>query len=115
MREATVTNILYCGDNLTMLRRAIPTASVDLIYLDPPFNSHAAYHVTVKSSARRLRAFEDTWRWDAPAEHSHEEIASSGHSVAGILEALMSAIGRNGLTAYLFMMTPRLIELHRAL
>ena len=115
MREATVRNILYCGDNLTILRNAIPTASVDLIYLDPPFNSHAAYHVTAKAPARRLRAFDDTWRWDASAERAREEIVSSGHPVAGILEALVSAIGRNGLTAYLFMMTPRLRELHRAL
>lgn len=108
-------NTLYSGDNLAILRRAIPTASVDLIYLDPPFNSHAAYHMAIEASGRRLRTFDDTWRWDVSAERSHEEIVSSGHPVATILQALVSAIGRNDLTAYLTMMTPRLIELHRAL
>jgi adenine specific DNA methylase Mod len=68
-------NTLYYGDNLTVLRNDIPSESVDLIYLDPPFNSQATYNVLFKStsgekSEAQIEAFEDTWHW---GEHSGHE------------------------------------------
>jgi site-specific DNA-methyltransferase (adenine-specific) len=61
-------NQLYFGDNLEILRQHIPVSSVDLIYLDPPFNSNATYNVlfaekSAEKSAAQITAFEDTWHW----------------------------------------------------
>ena len=66
-------NKLYFGDNLGILREYVPDASVDLIYLDPPFNSSATYNVLFKEksgeeSAAQIMAFEDTWQWSRDAE-----------------------------------------------
>jgi site-specific DNA-methyltransferase (adenine-specific) len=63
-----MTNALYYGDNLAVLRDSIASESVDLIYLDPPFNSNANYNVLFKSpsgsgSEAQIEAFEDTWHW----------------------------------------------------
>jgi site-specific DNA-methyltransferase (adenine-specific) len=76
-------NRLYFGDNLDILRREVLDASVDLIYLDPPFNSNATYNVLFKEksgeeSAAQIMAFEDTWQWDLEAEAVYEEIVTSG-------------------------------------
>ncbi|MBL9072100.1 modification methylase [Tabrizicola sp.] len=65
-------NRLHYGDNLTVLRDSIPTESVDLIYLDPPFNSNAGYNVLFKApdgsgSAAQIEAFDDTWHWNDSA------------------------------------------------
>ena len=65
-------NVLYYGDNLEVLRLHVPDESVDLIYLDPPFNSNANYNVLFKKhdgarAASQIQAFEDTWRWDEGA------------------------------------------------
>jgi len=61
-------NALYYGDNLDILRRYIKDESVDLVYLDPPFNSNATYNVLFKErdgseAASQIRAFDDTWTW----------------------------------------------------
>jgi site-specific DNA-methyltransferase (adenine-specific) len=85
------TNVLYYGDNLDILRRYIPDASVDLVYLDPPFNSNRDYNVIFKDESGRksdaqLLAFEDTWHWgpDAEAQYAYLTIADSACKSAGI-------------------------------
>ncbi len=114
-------NQLYYGDNLYVLRESIADESVDLIYLDPPFNSNASYNVLFKSpggvqSPAQIEAFDDTWHWNEVAERAFDEVLSSGHSEAAImLRAMRSALGENDMMAYLAMMAVRLIELHRVL
>ena len=117
-------NALYYGDNLEVLRSgAIPSELVDLIYLDPPFNSNASYNVLFKAptgeqSKAQIEAFEDTWHWTADngAELAFDEVIHSGNSkAANMLNAMRSFLGENDMMAYLAMMAVRLIELHRVL
>lgn len=115
------TNILYYGDNLQILRDHIPDESVDLIYLDPPFNSNRSYNVLFKEasgagSEAQIEAFEDTWHWGPAAQATYEEVVTGPHqSVARMLKAMVEGLGSNDVTAYLSMMAVRLIELHRVL
>ncbi|MDO8532578.1 MAG: DNA methyltransferase [Dehalococcoidia bacterium] len=115
------TNVLYYGDNLDVLRRHIPDASVDLIYLDPPFNSSRSYNVlfresTGAASEAQLEAFEDTWQWAPKTAQIYEEIVTGPHQqVARMLKAMVEGLGHNDVTAYLTMMAVRLVELHRVL
>ena len=105
-------NRLYFGDNLGILRREVPDASVDLIYLDPPFNSNATYNVLFKEksgeeSAAQITAFEDTWQWSMEAEAVYKEIVTSGpRKLADLMQALLAFLGRNDMMAYLVMMAP---------
>lgn len=114
-------NHLYYGDNLTVLQREIPDASVDLIYLDPPFNSNANYNILFKSPTgsqadAQIEAFEDTWHWNDKAEDAFDQVARSGHTKAfDLLNAMRAFLGENDMMAYLAMMAVRLIELHRVL
>lgn len=114
-------NKLFYGDNLSVLRESIGTESVDLIYLDPPFNSNASYNVLFKApsgeqSQAQIEAFEDTWHWNDSAEKAFDEVVTGPHSDASImLRAMRSALGENDMMAYLAMMAVRLIELHRVL
>ncbi len=114
-------NALYYGDNLAVLRDSIASESVDLIYLDPPFNSNASYNVLFKApsgeqSQAQIEAFEDTWHWNESAERAFDEVVTGPHSDAAImLRAMRSALGENDMMAYLAMMAVRLIELHRVL
>lgn len=114
-------NTLYYGDNLTILREYIPDESVDLIYLDPPFNSKRTYNVLFKyesgeESAAQISAFEDTWHWDLSAEEAyHELVTESPDHVSRMITALRDFIGENQMMAYLVMMAVRLVELHRVL
>ena len=116
-----MTNALYYGDNLAVLRESIKDESVDLIYLDPPFNSNASYNVLFKApsgegSQAQIEAFEDTWHWNESAERAFDEVVTGPHSDASImLRAMRSALGENDMMAYLAMMAVRLIELHRVL
>ena len=112
-------NHLYFGDNLDVLRRHIPSESVDLIYLDPPFNSKATYNVLFSErdgsrSAAQINAFKDSWRWDEAAVQAYNESLASGGQIAEAV-ALHGLLGDSNLMAYIAMMTPRLAELHRAL
>ena len=117
------TNVLYYGDNLPILRHRdyFPDASVDLIYLDPPFNSKADYNILFKevsgeSSQAQIRAFSDFWHWDqAAAETYHHLLTQGPPHVSRMMEALCDFIGHNDMTAYLVTMAARLIELHRVL
>ncbi|MDQ3563386.1 MAG: restriction endonuclease [Pseudomonadota bacterium] len=114
-------NALYYGDNLQVLRHSIADESVDLIYLDPPFNSQATYNVLFKAtsgeqSKAQIEAFEDTWHWNDSAEVAFDEVMSNGNSdVAEMLRALRSFLKENDMMAYLTMMAIRLLELHRVL
>lgn len=112
-------NLLYYGDNLEVLRQHVRDESVDLVYLDPPFNSNASYNVLfgekdTKSSAQ-IKAFEDTWRWDAAAAAAYEEVVEGGGDVSRAMQAFRTILGQADMLAYLSMMAPRLVELRRVL
>lgn len=114
-------NTLYYGDNLKVLRESIRSETVDLIYLDPPFNSNASYNVLFKSpqgqeAAAQIQAFDDTWHWGESAEEAYQEVMRSGNAAAAeMLRAMRGFLGENDMMAYLAMMAVRLIELHRVL
>jgi len=78
-----VANTLWYGDNLDVLRQHIGTASVDLVYLDPPFKSDAQYNVLFRShygdAARaQVQAFDDTWTWGPQALEAYDQIIGGG-------------------------------------
>lgn len=114
-------NTLFYGDNLPILREHIPTESVDLVYLDPPFNSNRNYNVLFKDesgleSESQIQAFKDTWHWDSSAEETyHNLIHDASPHIASMVGALRGFLGANQMTAYLVMMAARLVELHRIL
>ena len=114
-------NTLYYGDNLDILREYIADNSIDLIYLDPPFNSNRNYSVIFKDehgeeSEAQVTAFQDTWRWGAAAEHAyHELVTQTAPHISAMIAAFRDFIGTNEMMAYLVMMTTRLIELRRVL
>src|SRR4051812_45636829 len=109
------------GDNLDVLREHIRDESVDLIYLDPPFNSQATYNVlfcapTGEQSKAQIEAFEDTWHWNDATERAFDEVMTSGNTAAAeMVRAMRSFLNENDLMAYLTMMAVRLLELHRVL
>jgi len=114
-----MTNRLYYGDNLEVLRdqREFPDESVDLIYLDPPFNSNAGYNVLFKSASgsgaeASIEAFDDTWTWGHSAKEALLDIESgTNRPLTVMMQAMHSAIGENPLMAYLAMMAVRLVGL----
>jgi len=113
-------NTLYYGDNLEVLQRHIRDESVDLIYLDPPFNSNASYNVLFaqkdgKQSSAQIQAFEDTWQWDETAIQTYTREVEKGGPIADALRAFNLILGDSNMMAYLTMMAPRLKELHRVL
>ena len=121
------TNALYYGDNLSILRDFIPDQSIDLIYLDPPFNSNRDYNLIFKDQSgnkadAQILAFEDTWRWGPDASAQYDFLTNTAHhlgkvpnSVSQIVGALRAGIGASEMLAYLVEMTVRLVELHRVL
>lgn len=114
-------NQLFFGDNLHVLRESIKDESVDLVYLDPPFNSKRDYNLLFKSpegggSHAQITAFEDSWHWGEQAEREYEEILRSGNTrMADLIAAFRGFLGQNDLMAYLVMMANRLLELHRVI
>ena len=117
-------NRLFYGDNLDILRGHIADESVDLIYLDPPFNSNATYNVlfrerTGEESPAQIRAFTDTWEWTQETELTFERDIIGNPAVPSAVKDMVTAfrqfVGRNAMMAYLVMMAPRLVELHRVL
>jgi DNA modification methylase len=122
-------NRLFYGDNLAVLRGRdadgkplIPDESIDLIYLDPPFNSAATYNVLFrapdgKMSDSQLEAFEDSWHWGDAAAAAYEDVLTQSvyTDASVLLRGIVTALGKNDMTAYLAMMAVRLIELHRVL
>jgi len=121
MIEKAWKNKLYFGDNLEILHNHIPEECVDLIYLDPPFNSNATYNIlfeekTGEKSAAQITAFEDTWHWGRESQKAYQEIINRGPSkLAELLDALRAFLGFNDMLAYLTMMAIRLLELRRVL
>lgn len=113
-------NKLYYGDNLDVLRRYVRDESVDLVYLDPPFNSRQDYNVLFAEkdgtrSASQIMAFEDTWEWNQESAQAYETLVESGGRVAEVMVAFHTFLGSSDMMAYLAMMAPRLVELHRVL
>jgi len=129
------TNVLYYGDNLDILRNYIADNSIDLIYIDPPFNSNQAYNVifsenveipptplfqrgvkNASSSQAQIRAFDDTWHWTEETEQLFSEIRKGpSRDITKCIESFHDFLGKSNMMAYLTMMTARLIELHRVL
>lgn len=112
---------LYYGDNLPIMR-GMRSESVDLIYLDPPFNSNATYNVLFKApggehSAAQIEAFEDTWHWNTTsAEAAFDDVMKSSHSdVAELLRVMRSFLSTNDMMAYITHIAVRLLEMHRVL
>lgn len=116
-----MTNHLYYGDNLYVLREHVADESIDLIYLDPPFNSQATYNVLFRSkkgeeSKAQIEAFEDTWNWNDAAEQAFDDVMQSGNTdAAEMLRAMRAFLKENDMMAYLTMMSVRLLELYRVL
>jgi site-specific DNA-methyltransferase (adenine-specific) len=115
-------NTLYYGDNLEILRKYIKDESVDLIYLDPPFNSKANYNVLFKDesgeSKAQIQAFTDFWHWDEESAKTYDYLITNPKvptKVSNLISAFHSFLGQNQMSAYLVMMAVRLIELHRVL
>lgn len=114
-------NQLFYGDNLYVLRKHLADESVDLIYLDPPFNSKRDYNLLFKSpkghqSDAQIEAFKDSWTWGEQAEREFEEILEGKNTdLAEMMRALRLFLGENDMMAYLTMMANRLLELHRVL
>jgi len=117
-------NRLFYGDNLDVLRRDIQASTVDLIYLDPPFNSNRSYNVifnrhdtTNDADAAQIHAFDDTWQWTPVTEQQYERYVG-GEIPTAVSDALRSfrlLLGENTAMAYLVNMAPRIVELHRVL
>ncbi len=121
MPQPITENTLFYGDNLDILRQYVPDASVDLIYLDPPFNSARNYNVLFrdergKYSDAQIEAFEDTWHWTQAAERTYHELVTDAPArVSEMISALRTLVGTNEMMAYLVMMAVRLVELNRVL
>ena len=114
-------NKLYYGDNYEVLQRYVRDKSVDLVYLDPPFNSRQDYNVLFaekdgSKSSSQIHAFEDTWEWNLDAERSYQHIVETiGGRIADAMRAFRTFLGNSDMMAYLAMMAPRLVELKRVL
>lgn len=114
---------LYWGDNLDILRNYIPSESIDLIYLDPPFNSNRNYNVLFRDNGKtesdaQIEAFTDTWHWSIQAEETYAYLVHDNavpQRVSDLVTAMRQFIGHNDVMAYLVMMTIRLLELHRVM
>ncbi len=121
MQPTIAANTLFYGDNLLILREYIPDESIDLVYLDPPFNSNRNYSVLFKDesgkhSEAQIEAFEDTWHWSEHAEATFRDLVTESPAEVGqAIKALRELIGTNQVMAYLVMMAARLVELHRVL
>ncbi len=121
MPQPITRNALFYGDNLDILREYVADNSVDLVYLDPPFNSARNYNVLFRDEAGKyseaqIEAFEDTWHWTHETERTYRELVTeSSTRVAELMAALRSLVGTSEMGAYLVMMAARLVELHRVL
>ena len=119
MKSYVTHNVLYYGDNLNILRRYIKGESVDLVYLDPPFNSNRNYNVLFNDESgleadSQIMAFEDTWHWKGAAS-TYDDLIMTGDKVSEMLQAFRSFIGENQMMAYLVMMAVPLKKLRRVL
>jgi site-specific DNA-methyltransferase (adenine-specific) len=116
----TKKNELYCGENLEILQNYISKESIDLVYLDPPFNSKQDFNLIFresdgKRSSSQELVFEDTWRWNEKAEETCRALIESAGPMAEVIHAFKTFLGTSDMMAYLAMMAPRLQELWRVL
>ena len=122
MPQPITKNTLFYGDNLQILREYIPDESIDLVYLDPPFNSKRTYNVLFKDeggqeSEAQIAAFDDTWHWTPAAEEAYRQLIEDAPGEVGqVIGAMRGFVGHTSqMMAYLVMMAIRLVELHRVL
>lgn len=113
-------NTLHFGDNLQVLRDHIRDESVDLVYLDPPFNSNATYNLlfeeaTGTTAGAQVEAFRDTWEWGESAEEAYDDVMRAAGDVALVMKGIRAWLGQSAMMAYLAMMAARLLHLRRAL
>jgi DNA modification methylase len=114
-------NTLYYGNNLDVLREHVEDESVDLVYLDPPFNSNQDYNILFAErdgtqAAAQIKAFDDTWHWDVEAARAYQDMVEHGpQHVSQAMQAFRTFLGENDMLAYLSNMAPRLVELKRVL
>jgi len=113
---------LYYGDCLSVMREQMLDESVDLVYLDPPFNSKATYNVLFKPPEKmgegsQIKAFDDTCHWSLDSEREYDEILQNPQSsdLANLLEALRRFLGINDMLAYIVHMANRLLEIRRVM
>jgi site-specific DNA-methyltransferase (adenine-specific) len=111
---------LYYGDNLDILQRYLKDETVDLVYLDPPFNSAQNYNAFFSekdgsAAASQIHAFEDTWHWDIETKKAYDAITEQPGKVSDVMQAFYTFLGGNDMMAYLTMMSSRLVELRRVL
>ena len=119
-----MTNQLFYGDNLEVLRQHIRDESIDLCYIDPPFNSkrnyNQIYNNVGKEDQAQAQAFIDTWTWDDYANQGLREIQENyqgrftSQSI-DLISGLVKILGKGSLLAYLISMTLRIAEIHRVL
>jgi adenine specific DNA methylase Mod len=113
-------NRLYYGDNLEVLPMHVADESVDLVYLDPPFNSNANYNILFaeksgEKSASQIRAFDDTWHWNAESEQLYFDLLNTGGKITDLIKSLRGFLGENDMMAYLVRMAATLRQLRRVL
>jgi site-specific DNA-methyltransferase (adenine-specific) len=117
-------NSLYYGDNLDILRKKIGTDTVDLCYIDPPFNSKRNYNQIYNNvgaeDRAQAQAFIDTWRWDDIAVAGYEEILGNAEGrfrpqVVDLIKGLHAVLREGSLLAYLVSMALRVTEIQRVL
>ena len=117
-------NKLYYGDNIDILRRDIKEESIDLCYIDPPFNSKRNYNQIYNNIGNedkaQAQAFLDTWTWDTIAEQGYNEIITNYNRVFTkqsilLIEGFEKVLGKGSLLAYLVSMTLRIAEIYRVL
>lgn len=115
-------NRLFYGDNLDVLRKSVASESVDLVYLDPPFNSNRNYNVifarrSSSADTAQIQAFDDTWRWTQATDQQFADLVNGEvpNAVADALRAMHTLLGENDALAYMVNMAPRLVEMHRVL
>ncbi len=111
---------LYYGDNLEILQRYIKDETIDLVYLDPPFNSAQNYNAFFHEkdgtdAASQIHAFEDTWHWDIETKKAYDTVTEQPGKVSDVMQAFYTFLGGNDMMAYLTMMSSRLVELRRVL
>ena len=124
MPLADAHNYLFYGDNLEILRQRIPDDSVDLCYIDPPFNSKRTYFQIYNrigfDDVAQAQAFIDTWVWGPEADQGVQEILDNAQGrfppqTVALIQGLRDVLGAGGLMAYLVHMTLRITEIHRVL